>query len=398
MTSDDFDAYDDAVLSSEPPVLRPLRPEEMSLEELRAKYLKPGFGFWMAVVWCMLYLVVTQILAGLLLGIPIIGIALIPEFQQNGMEVLNDPAKLNAWMAGPDGRIATLILVAATQFTGLAFSVLLLRLRCGKTWKHKIALTRLPSGTHCLLVLLGIPAVLAVGSAIEVPINRYLPSIQEILDALNINFKFDGSEALRPLLKHSPILLAIFAVAISPGICEEMFCRGFLANGLAGRYHTWMVVVITSFLFGCLHMDPRQGLGAALLGAAIHGAYLATRSLVVAMFIHFANNGMAVIHFNEGLAFPILEPLEETMKGSPALFVLSGILFFGAVAYALYQTRCRLAPLEPGMPTWEPKGVSSVELPPPNSGTVVTHDPISTLSVALVLAGAVIFGMVLAFA
>jgi len=50
------------------------------------------------------------------------------------------------------------------------------------------------------------------------------------------------------------------------------------------------------------------------------------------------------------------------------------------------------------MPTWEPKGVSSVELPPPNSGTVVTHDPISTLSVALVLAGAVIFGMVLAFA
>ena len=49
-------------------------------------------------------------------------------------------------------------------------------------------------------------------------------------------------------------------------------------------------------------------------------------------------------------------------------------------------------------PGWEPEGVSSVELPPPSSGTVVTHDPISPLSVALVLAGAVAFGLVLALA
>ncbi len=398
MATDDFDDYDDAMPPSDPPVLRPLHPDKMSREELRAKYLKPGFGFWMAVLWCVLYLLVTQIVAGIVFGIPIIGIAMIPEFQENGMEVLNDPAKLNAWMAGPDGRVATLLVVAATQFFGLAFSLLLLRLRCGKSWKRKIALTRLPFGIHGLLVLIGFPALLAVGATIEIPIEKYVPSIQQILDALNINFKFDGSETLIPLLKHTPFLFAIFAIAIAPGICEEMFCRGFIAQGLGGRYSTWLVVVITSFLFGCLHMDPRQGLGAGLLGLAIHGSYVATRSMLVPMFIHFANNGMAVVHFNEGLAFPILTPLEETLKGAPALFVLSSVLFFSAVCYALYQTRCKLAPVEPGMPTWEPKGVSSVELPPPNSGTIVTHDPISVLSVGLVLAGAVIFGMVLAFA
>ena len=50
------------------------------------------------------------------------------------------------------------------------------------------------------------------------------------------------------------------------------------------------------------------------------------------------------------------------------------------------------------MPTWEPAGQSGVELPPPNSGTIVTHDPISPLSVGLVLAGAVVYGLVLALA
>ena len=39
-----------------------------------------------------------------------------------------------------------------------------------------------------------------------------------------------------------------------------------------------------------------------------------------------------------------------------------------------------------------------VELPPPDSGTVVTHAPISALSVTLVLIAAVAFGAVLAFA
>ncbi len=85
------------------------------------------------------------------------------------------------------------------------------------------------------------------------------------------------------------------------------------------------------------------------------------------------------------------------MKNSPVLFLVSTIALFAAVAYALYQTRCKLVPTAPGMPTWEPKGVSGVELPPPNSGTIVSHDPLSVKSVIAVLIGAIAFGMVMAF-
>lgn len=358
---------------------------------------KPGFGFWMSVVWCLLYVAVTQIIAGIVFGILIFGIALAPEFRQHGMDALR-PDRFDAWMHSPDGRAATLLLVSATQFTGLALSWLLLRIWCGRGWKRKIALTRRPTGTHAALVLIGFPALIGLGAAIDFVIERTVPSLQDVLDWVGFKFQFQGAnEVLPDLIGGAPWHLAIFAVAISPAICEEVFCRGFLAQGMAGRYRTWAVVLFTSFLFGCLHLDPRQGLGAMLLGAAIHGAYVATRSLWVAMFVHFANNGLAVVHFNKQL-FPVLDPVEHVFQAQPALFVTTATLLFVAVAYALYQTRCKLAPAEPGMPAWEPPGVSGVELPPPRSGTVVTHDPLSPLSVALVLVGAVQFGLVLAFA
>jgi membrane protease YdiL (CAAX protease family) len=312
------------------------------------------------------------------------------------MQNILNPAWLNAWMQGSDGRVALLCTVAATQFSGLALSVLLLRLWCGKPWKRKIALTRLPTGTHAWLILIGMPALLAAGAMIEVPIERYVPSTQDVLNALGIELKFEGAEMLPALIKDSPWALAIFVVAVSPGICEEFFCRGFLGQGLCGRYPTWAAVLIVSFLFGCLHVDIRQGLGAMFLGAAIHAAYLATRSLWVAMLVHFANNGIAVVHFNAQL-FPVLDPFERVMNNSPILFVGSGLVLFVAVAYALYQTRCKLMPIIPGMPTWEPEGKGGVELPPPNSGTVVSHDPISPASVAGVLVGAIAFGLVIAF-
>ncbi|MBO0700118.1 MAG: CPBP family intramembrane metalloprotease, partial [Zavarzinella sp.] len=404
-------------LEVEPPVLRPLPPDgreaiEHDDRELPRDYrdgqrrdyweppppLKPGFGFWMAVVWSLLYFVATQIVLGIVFGIVIFGIAMIPEFQEHGMDAL-EPGRLNAWLQGPAAHVATLCVVAASQFGGLALSWLLLRLVIGRTWKRKIALTRAPAFTHAVLMLIGMPALLALGAAIEVPIERYVPSLQDLLNDLGLRgLQLEGTnEMIGKLIGDSPWALALFVIGVSPAICEEVFCRGFLAAGLAGRYRAWAVVLIVSFLFGCLHGDPRQGLGAMCLGAAIHGTFLATRSLWAAMFVHWANNSIAVVHFHPRL-YPVLDPFDQALTHMPVLFVVSATILFAAVAYALYQTRAKLAPEVAGTPVWQPEGVSSVELPPPGSGTVVVHDPMSLVSVALVLIAAVAFGLVVAFA
>lgn len=398
---DDFDDLAD---------LRPRSPADRDVpdRELRDAYRddweppprKPGFGFWMAVVWTLLYFAVTQLIAGVFFAIVVYGVALAIEVIQNGSGAL-EGKQIDAWMNGPGFTTATLVVVACTQVAGLFLSWILFRWNVGKQWKRVIAWTRGPTLTHAALVLVGMPALLALAALVDQLVTRYVPSLQQILEALGIHLPgMEGiHETFARLIGQSPWPLALFVIGVTPAICEEVFCRGFLGWGLSHRYRSWAVVLIVSFLFGCLHIDPQQGLGAMCLGAAIHGSYLATRSLWVPMFVHWANNSLAVVHMHPKL-YPVLGPYERLLTESTtsaALFVGSACLLFAAVSYALYQTRCRLVTVDP-RPAWQPSAPRGVELPPPDSGTIVAHDSLSPASVGLVLLGALAFGLVLALA
>lgn len=361
---------------------------------------RPGFGFWMAVVWTLLYFAVTQLVAGVVCAVLVFGVALGIEVARNGSDALK-PDQIDAWMKGPAFSAAMLVVVAGTQVAGLLLSWILFRWNVGRQWKRVIALTRLPTLTHAALVLVGMPALLALAAVVDALIQKYVPSLQQILDSLGVHLPgMEGTdEMIGRLVGQSPWALALFVVGVTPAICEEVFCRGFLGWGLSHRYRSWAVVLIVSFLFGCLHADPRQGLGAMCLGAAMHGSYLASRSLWAPIFVHWANNSLAVVHLHPKL-YPVLGPYERLLTDSTlsaVLFVGSATLLFAAVAYALYQTRCKLVAVDP-RPAWQPSAPRGVELPPPDSGTIVAHDPLSPASVGLVLLGALAFGLVLALA
>ena len=360
---------------------------------------RPGFGFWKSVLGCLAYLFVTQIVTLLVCGIPVVLVFMVIEIAKNGPGLMEDPQKQKDWMQSEDGLLMTIIILIASHVIGLLFGWLLLRWYLGgRTWKRRIALTRLPSVTHWVLLLIGLPAVLALSAALEKPVMKYIPSIQDFLNWAHIDFEWPGIEAVEPLLRKTPFAIAFFAIAVMPAFNEEFWCRGFLGQNLSARYRTWAVVLMTSFLFGAIHLEPRQGFWAMFFGAVIYLAYVATRSLWAAMFVHFVNNGLAVIHSSDWINRPILRPFEEILERSPVPFVAGSGLLFVAVCYALYQTRCKLVSVDPAVPAWAPAGVSGVELPPPGSGTIVTHDRLSPLSVALVLLGSVTFGLVLAFA
>lgn len=398
MSADRPDDFDDV-----PPRL-PHQPDD---PDLRADYgegpadrrpLPPppadtGFGFWMAVVWCVLFFAATQIVIGLACGVPIILTAMVLEARdQPGPMDAEQMMKSDAMLVG------SMLSVMCAHIGGLVFAWLVLRWQVGRQWKRKIALSRLPSVTHSILVLVGLVAMLAVGTWISVPIEKYVPSMEDILRWLGIHFPMKGAEMIVDMVRANPLALALFTVGMLPALDEEFWCRGFLANGLSRRYSTWVVVLIVSFLFGCLHVDPRQGLGAMFLGVVMHLAYIATRSLWAPMALHFFNNSLGVIHFYfQGRPLAVLQPFEDALTRSPALFVLGSLVLSAGVGYALWQTRCRLAAVDPDLPVWQPPG-SGMDLPPAGSGTIVTHDRLSVVSVVLVLLGSVAFGLVLALA
>jgi uncharacterized protein len=86
-------------------------------------------------------------------------------------------------------------------------------------------------------------------------------------------------------------LVPFCALAVTAGICEEFIYRGFAMGAFArAGLHTWLVVLLSSFLFGLAHLYQGRGgiLGTLLLGALFGIARIGYDSLVPVIFWHAA--------------------------------------------------------------------------------------------------------------
>jgi membrane protease YdiL (CAAX protease family) len=180
-----------------------------------------------------------------------------------------------------------------------------------------------------------------------------------------------GMEELVQDARNWYLPLAVLVIAVMPAFSEEIWCRAFLGRGFIGQYGVVVGVMMASYFFGAIHILPHQGLMAMLMGLVLHYAYLTTRSLLAPMLLHFLNNATSVLGAWLG---------EETAKVDAApdqiaisLYV-SALVLLIAVGLALYQSRARLVRVgEPlFVPPWQPP-YPGVALPPPGSGTAVSH-------------------------
>jgi hypothetical protein len=125
------------------------------------KFQKPGFGFWKAVLWCLLFIGVSQVLPAIIGAfIIIVGAILASIF---GEEVPKDPA---AFMSSPLLQMCLQISIFVGHVFSIGFSVFVMRRKLGPNWPKKIAFHR-PSLEHVILVLVGLPALLMVLVPIE---------------------------------------------------------------------------------------------------------------------------------------------------------------------------------------------------------------------------------------
>lgn len=93
-------------------------------------------------------------------------------------------------------------------------------------------------------------------------------------------------------------IIAVFA--ITPAICEEIAFRGFILAGLARGNRLGIAVIVSSLMFGIIHMIPQQAFNAALLGLILGLLAIHSRSLFPPMIFHFCNNTIATFHGQDG--------------------------------------------------------------------------------------------------
>lgn len=83
-----------------------------------------------------------------------------------------------------------------------------------------------------------------------------------------------------------------FLIIILAPILEELIFRGFLLNRWKEKYGSAKAIVLSSLIFGLLHVEI---LGGVVFGALLCLIYLKTKSLIGPIIVHMTNNAIAVL-------------------------------------------------------------------------------------------------------
>jgi uncharacterized protein len=91
------------------------------------------------------------------------------------------------------------------------------------------------------------------------------------------------------------LLFVILVVAITPAITEELLFRGLIQNSFERRLTPVRAAVWTGIIFGLFHFNPFQVVPLVILGVFFGILRMRSRSMIIAMTVHFLNNGLAVV-------------------------------------------------------------------------------------------------------
>jgi membrane protease YdiL (CAAX protease family) len=97
-------------------------------------------------------------------------------------------------------------------------------------------------------------------------------------------------------IARTPLNVAVmfFAIAIAAPVVEELLFRGLLQNALAKYVPVWGAILLSSFLFALVHVQPYAIPALMSLSIAFGYLYHRTGSLRTNIILHMANNVLAL--------------------------------------------------------------------------------------------------------
>ncbi len=140
------------------------------------------------------------------------------------------------------------------------------------------------------------------------------------------------TEYLTEFTSTGHFLLALFVVAIVPGIGEELLFRGLIQNNLSIAIKNHHISIwLTGFIFAAIHLQFFGFAPRMLLGVLFGYLYCWSGKLSIAMLAHTINNGLAIIVLFLAQRGAINISPEEMEKAAP----LPVVMIFGALGLYL---------------------------------------------------------------
>lgn len=149
---------------------------------------------------------------------------------------------------------------------------------------------------------------------------------------------YEFFENLMSGLTDDPVVMVITAVIMAP-IFEEIIFRGIIQKGLMNKgVKPWKAILFASLLFGVIHGNPWQFVGATLLGGVLGLVYYKTKSLLLPMLLHGFNNFCSALL----MFYTQKESFAEAFDISEWALLAIGILVFFVFFYIFtFKNRIR---------------------------------------------------------
>jgi membrane protease YdiL (CAAX protease family) len=203
------------------------------------------------------------------------------------------------------------------------------------------------SPVSAMVVIIGILLILCLNVLLD-PLTSLAPVNETLLNL------YEG-------MKSQPIPFFVMAVIAAP-LLEELMFRGIILDGYLKNYKPWHAILVSAFLFGLIHGNLAQGIGAFALGALFGWIYWKTQSIVPVVLLHFVNNGIAFIGTQytskEDLSKSLRDYMENDMLYFP-LYALSALLL-GALVWILQTKYFKQDPTSMPSPENEPTTTDTV--------------------------------------
>lgn len=193
---------------------------------------------------------------------------------------------------------------------------------------------RLPTPVQLMLAL-------AAGTAaviLMIQVNTWHSRLLPVPDDLTAFFEqlFGERQSL------SGRVLLLFAIAVSPAVCEEFLFRGAVLSGLRTRLRPFAAVLSVAILFGIMHLSIYRLVPTAMLGLLLTWLALRTGSLLPGMLVHLLVNGTAVLLTMEDVYAPLVstETLARVgVEGLPGPVLVVALLVLISSVWGLSRTR-----------------------------------------------------------
>lgn len=162
--------------------------------------------------------------------------------------------------------------------------------RLFKLWSSKISypkllgLTRLLEWRDILFAILAFVVYLAGSVAVQAIATRLAPG-------------FDPTQAqdlpFSKVLSDSNRIIVFLALVVVAPVAEEVVFRGYLFGTLRRSTRVWVAALVTSIVFGVIHLQVNVGLDVLVLSLVSCFLRYKTGSLWASILLHMFKNGLA---------------------------------------------------------------------------------------------------------